>query len=107
MKIWIARHGQTDLNKRKMMQGLTDCPLNERGLEQARQSRRNIGDIHFDAVYASPLKRAQQTAAIIGNVDDFLLGAAEDLSCAAYGGKDRIDEGESSLIPVRGGIEGL
>ena len=69
MKIWIARHGQTDLNKRKMMQGLTDCPLNERGLEQARQSRRNIGDIHFDAVYASPLKRAQQTAAIIGNVD--------------------------------------
>ena len=69
MKIWIARHGQTDLNKRKMMQGLTDCPLNARGLEQARQSRRNIGDIHFDAVYASPLKRAQQTAAIIGNVD--------------------------------------
>ena len=69
MKIWIARHGQNDLNKRKMMQGLTDCPLNERGLEQARQSRRNIGDIHFDAVYASPLKRAQQTAAIIGNVD--------------------------------------
>ena len=69
MKIWIARHGQTDLNKKKMMQGRTDCPLNEKGLEQARQSRRNIGDIHFDAVYASPLKRAQQTAAIIGNVD--------------------------------------
>ena len=56
-------------DKKKMMQGRTDCPLNEKGLEQARQSRRNIGDIHFDAVYASPLKRAQQTAAIIGNVD--------------------------------------
>ena len=69
MKIWIARHGQTDLNHEKRMQGLTDCPLNETGIRQARQSRENIGDVHFDAVYASPLKRAQLTASIIGDVD--------------------------------------
>ena len=69
MKIWIARHGQTDLNRDKRMQGLTDCPLNEKGIEQARQSRKNIGDVSFDAVYASPLRRAQLTGAIIGNVD--------------------------------------
>lgn len=69
MKIWIARHGQTDLNHDKRMQGLTDCPLNEKGVEQARQSRKNIGDVCFDAVYASPLKRAQLTGSIIGNVD--------------------------------------
>lgn len=69
MKIWIARHGQTDLNKEKRMQGRTDCPLNDKGIEQARQSRKNIGDVYFDAVYASPLQRAKQTGAIIGGVD--------------------------------------
>ena len=69
MKIWIARHGQTDLNKKKLMQGRTDALLNRIGIEQAKQSRRNIGDVHFDAVYSSPLKRAPLTGAIIGNVD--------------------------------------
>ena len=69
MKIWIARHGQTDLNHAKRMQGRTDAPLNEKGIELAKQSRLNIGDVHFDAVYASPLQRAQRTGSIIGNVD--------------------------------------
>ena len=69
MKIWITRHGQTALNKQKLMQGLTDEPLNETGIQQAKEARKKIGDIHFDAVYASPLQRAIQTASIIGNVD--------------------------------------
>ena len=68
MKIWIARHGQTDLNRDKRMQGLTDCPLNEKGIMLARQSRKNIGDVYVDAVYASPLERARVTGSIIGNV---------------------------------------
>ena len=69
MNIWIARHGQTDLNKKKLMQGRTDAPLNEKGIEQARRSRQNIGDVRFDAVYSSPLQRAKLTGAIIGGVD--------------------------------------
>lgn len=68
MKIWLTRHGQTNLNKQKLMQGLTDEPLNERGIEQAKEAREKIGDIHFNAVYASPLQRAIQTASIIGDV---------------------------------------
>ncbi|MGM9946533.1 histidine phosphatase family protein [Floccifex sp.] len=69
MKIWLTRHGQTKYNKQKLMQGLTDEPLNETGIQQAKQVREKIGDIHFDAVYASPLDRAITTASIIGNVD--------------------------------------
>lgn len=69
MKIWIARHGQTDLNHNRRMQGRSDWPLNEKGIRQAKLSRRNIGDVHFDAVYSSPLQRARLTASIIGNVD--------------------------------------
>ena len=69
MKIWIARHGQTDLNYAKRMQGRTDAPLNKKGIAQAKRSRQNIGDVHFDAVYSSPLQRAKLTGSIIGNVD--------------------------------------
>ncbi len=70
MKIWITRHGQTNLNKEKLMQGLTDEPLNSVGINQAMEKRKQIGNIRFDAVYASPLKRAIQTASIIGNVKE-------------------------------------
>ncbi|MCR5156863.1 MAG: histidine phosphatase family protein [Butyrivibrio sp.] len=68
MKIYITRHGQTDYNKSRMMQGRSDIPLNETGIAQARARRESLGDIRFDAVYSSPLIRAVQTAEIIGNV---------------------------------------
>lgn len=69
MKIWVARHGQTDLNHARQMQGRTDALLNKKGIAQAKKSRQNIGDVHFDAVYSSPLQRAKLTGAIIGDVD--------------------------------------
>ena len=68
MKIWVTRHGQTNLNKKKLMQGLVDEPLNEVGIAQAKEARASIGDVTFDAVYASPLDRAITTASIIGNL---------------------------------------
>lgn len=70
MKIWITRHGQTDYNKKHLMQGRTDAPLNETGIHQAKEARAKIGDMHFDAVYASPLQRAKKTASIIGDVPE-------------------------------------
>ncbi|MBQ7613512.1 MAG: histidine phosphatase family protein [Butyrivibrio sp.] len=69
MKIYVTRHGQTDYNKKRMMQGRSDIPLNDVGIAQAKARRESIGDIKFDAVYASPLVRAIKTAEIIGNVD--------------------------------------
>lgn len=69
MKIWITRHGQTDLNKAHLMQGLSDISLNETGRRQARATRELIGEVTFDAVYASPLDRAIETASLVGNVD--------------------------------------
>lgn len=52
------------------MQGLSDEPLNETGISQAEAVRRRIGDLSFDAVYASPLSRAVRTASIIGGVPE-------------------------------------
>lgn len=68
MKIWITRHGQTNLNLAHLMQGLTDEPLNETGIAQAREARKQIDNVRFDAVYASPLDRAIVTGSIIGDV---------------------------------------
>lgn len=75
MNIWITRHGQTNLNKARLMQGHINEPLNATGIAQAQSVRKMIGDITFDAVYASPLDRAITTASIIGNVkkDDVII----------------------------------
>lgn len=64
MKIYIARHGQTDWNNEHRAQGRTDIPLNDTGIKQAEALRENIKDVRFDAVYASPLKRAAKTAEV-------------------------------------------
>lgn len=64
MKIYIARHGQTDWNVQHKAQGHSDIPLNETGIQQAEALRDNIKDIKFTAVYASPLKRAAKTTEI-------------------------------------------
>ena len=72
MKIWIARHGQTDLNYARRMQGRTDEPLNSTGISQAQAMRSLLlaeyGGLRFDAVFSSPLKRAVETASIIGGI---------------------------------------
>ena len=65
MKIWVVRHGQTDLNRRKLMQGRSDMPLNETGISQAQEAAKLVKDVAFDAVFSSPLKRAVKTASII------------------------------------------
>jgi broad specificity phosphatase PhoE len=70
MNIWITRHGQTDYNKAHIMQGRHDIPLNEQGIAQAKEARNLIKDMHFDAVYSSPLVRAVKTASIIGGVSE-------------------------------------
>ena len=69
MKLWLVRHGQTDLNHRKLMQGRSDMPLNETGIRQAKEAARQAADIRFDAVYSSPLIRAVTTASIISGMD--------------------------------------
>ncbi len=58
------RHGQTDLNKALVMQGRIDSVLNEKGKAQAETIARWFREqgIRLDMVYASPLKRAFETA---------------------------------------------
>lgn len=63
--LYIVRHGQTDWNLEKRLQGQTDIPLNSIGKDQASEAAQLLKDIKFDATYSSDLLRAKQTAEII------------------------------------------
>lgn len=63
--IYIARHGLTDWNLAKKMQGHADTELNDIGVQQAYELRRILGRIYFAAVYSSDLIRAKRTAEIV------------------------------------------
>lgn len=65
MKIYIVRHGQTEWNYKKVMQGSIDIPLNNNGKEQAKNARELLADKPFDIIISSPLLRAKETAEII------------------------------------------
>ena len=55
MKILLVRHGETDFNKNKLIQGHSDIVLNETGKEQAIYAGRKFTDFDIVAVFSSPL----------------------------------------------------
>ena len=62
--IYFVRHGQTDSNVNKVFPA-QDVPLNENGIEQARQTALSLKDVEFAACYCSPHLRAKQTCEAI------------------------------------------
>jgi broad specificity phosphatase PhoE len=74
--IYIIRHGETDNNKKRVLQGRSNLPLNEEGVRQAEKARDFFdgNEIMFDKIYSSPLIRAIRTAEIItGDAASFIL----------------------------------
>lgn len=63
--IYLTRHGETEWNEKKLIQGHTDIPLNTKGKEQAKLLGKQLKDIDFDVVFSSDLLRAANSAEII------------------------------------------
>lgn len=65
MKLYVVRHGQTDINLNNQINSINDEDLNETGISQALKLKEYIKDIDYDLIICSPLKRAIHTAEII------------------------------------------
>ena len=65
MKLYLIRHGETEWNTYKKLQGITDIPLNENGEALAKVTGEGMKDIPFDVIFTSPLKRAYRTAELV------------------------------------------
>src|SRR5262245_38000347 len=66
MELWLVRHGESTWNSVRRFQGGLDAPLSARGRAQARALATELASARFDALYASPLRRAWDTAAPCG-----------------------------------------
>ena len=91
MTVYVVRHGESESNVQGKWGGRYNTALTPKGLEQAKLLTANLPDVHFEAIVASSLTRARQTAEVIKEAlgiplvlsDDFLernMGVYEGLT---------------------------
>ena len=101
MKIYYVRHGQTDLNLAKKMQGGgTEKELNETGISQAYNTKKELENVKYNLVICSPMKRAKQTAEIINEGRDIPIITDERIrerKLGDYEGRDVTEEMENNI----------
>lgn len=96
MKLYIMRHGETDWNKAKKLQGQSDIELNDFGRRLAYKTRDGLQEVPFDLVISSPLKRARETAEIVRGdrkipliedkrIEEMCFGSYEGMCCKGEG----------------------
>lgn len=62
---YLIRHGTTEWNEKKLIQGHLDSPLTETGLIEVKNLSKKLRKIKFDLVFSSDLLRAKRTAEIL------------------------------------------
>ena len=67
MYIYLVRHGETDWNIKRRTQGVQNIPLTVNGLNQAEDLSKRLKNEPITKIYTSTLKRALNTAMVIGN----------------------------------------
>lgn len=67
MRLYIVRHGETDYNRARIMQGYQEIPLNDRGIAQATQLALRLRVLGIDRIVCSDLRRAVMTGCIIAS----------------------------------------
>ncbi len=109
VELTLVRHGETDLNKQRIMQGSeADMPLNEEGHRQAAALAKTFKKGQFDIVISSHLKRAKETADYLAKALGIESEEASDLlrerDFGEWSGKKNIDDILAEFPPTREGI---
>ena len=84
--VYFVRHGTTEFNRTERFQGAVDIPLDEFGQTQAGYLGERFRDVPLDAVYSSPLIRAQQTAQGVCRFHPELTPVLDDGLCEIHCG---------------------
>jgi len=85
LNLYLFRHGQTDWNLQKRIQGHTDIPLNDVGHKQANELAKKFLSIEIDHIFSSDLLRALATARKLGNFKNIPIKETPLLREAFFG----------------------
>lgn len=85
LRLYLVRHAESEWNRSSRYAGQQDVPLSTRGKEQANRIARRLSQEHLDALYASPLQRARETASIVGKACNVSLTVDPDLAEIHHG----------------------
>jgi len=104
----LVRHGQTDWNAERRLQGATDIPLNDVGRGQARDAVAILAPYEWDAIVSSPLSRAAETADLIAEGLGLTVSRrVPELTERSFGPAEGMQAGpELDALRVPGGFKG-
>lgn len=85
MNLYLTRHGETEWNVEKRLQGWGDSPLTKNGIERAHLFKDLVAHVDFDKIYTSDQKRAVDTAKIIKNDRDTPIIEMQELRELGFG----------------------
>src|SRR5919107_880634 len=104
----LIRHGQTDWNAQRRLQGSTDIPLNDVGRSQARDAVTVLSGYEWDAIVSSPLSRAAETADLIAaGLGLSVARRIPELTERTFGPAEGLQAGpELEALRIPGGFRG-
>lgn len=104
----LIRHGQTDWNAQRRLQGSSDIPLNDVGRGQARDAVGALSGYEWDAVVSSPLSRAAETADLIAaGIGLSVSRRVPELTERDFGPVEGMQDGpELDTMRIPGGFRG-
>jgi probable phosphoglycerate mutase len=89
LEIYLIRHGETEWSLSGQHTGITDLPLTPRGEQRAAALHPRLSQIHFDAVFSSPMQRARRTAELAGFGNPQVTPLLQEVDYGEYEGLTR------------------
>ena len=96
----FVRHGETDWNRERRVQGSKGAALNDSGREQARALARLLWEVPLQAVYSSTLPRAVETASYVAGPHSLGVTTDPRLNEIHHGDWEGLAESELPDLPL-------